>query len=175
MKKHLIALACLCAFAAHATEVPPPPKAPKAARATSTSSASTGAIGITANPSAYFEGTSAFGGSLNLAGARFGTQERSAPPVAVAAPQQPLTSCRLGFGVGGSNTSGGLGLNFVGGQDQICLVSAQLALMDRLGQFSDADRLMVACRVEGMAETSRCKSMKQEPALASYRDPNLLP
>ena len=103
--------------------------------------------------------------------------ERSAPGVAVAAPQQPLKSCRLGFGLGGSNTGGGLGLQIPAGQDQLCLVDAQLELMNRLGGFTEADRLMLVCKVEGMNDTSRCKALSPQPAPASSNGGglNLLP
>ena len=159
----------------HETPAPVRPVKTVKARASSSSASQIGITNTVGAPSATFGGTSALGGSVSGAGNAYVNSERSAPPVAVAAPQQPITSCRLGFGVGGSNTSGGLGLNFVAGQDQLCLVSAQLALMDRIGQFTELDRLTVVCKVEGMSETSRCKGMKQEPALATYKDGNLLP
>lgn len=180
MKNLAILAAALLSFGAHATaehDTPKPAKVIKSARATSASTSSTGPIGITnqASVAPVFGGTSAMGGSLNLAGAQIGTQERSAPSSFAPAGSAPVTSCRLFFGVAGSQTGGSLGAGLPMGNDQVCITQAQFALMDRLGGFQAEDYLRAACKVEGMSETSRCKAMKQEPSLAVYQDRNLLP
>ena len=102
--------------------------------------------------------------------------ERSAPGIAVGAPSQPISSCRLGFSGGGSNSGGALGFGLVLGNDMTCLVGARIEAMKRVGGFSQEEFQQVACEIEGMAKLETCKrvtSGASAPAPVSYstRDP----
>lgn len=103
--------------------------------------------------SVVFEGAQPGSGSINST-----VYEKSAPSIAVGAPQQPLTSCRLSISLGGSGTSGSGAGGIPIGNDETCLAAARLALMERVGGFSQADKLQAVCKVEGMADTSLCKA-----------------
>ncbi len=181
MQKTIIA-ACLLALSAASYATPEhdtpvkPPKPVKAApvvnvtvtntvkavaRAPRASSAPAAAPVVVQAPAAApaSEGSQTFvGGSV---------YERSAPGVSVAAPQQPLTSCRLGLSGGGSNSSGALGFGLVMGNDATCLVGAKLTVMERVGGFSADERTQVACEIEGMDKLETCKRIAQKaPAVA---------
>lgn len=156
-------------------------------RSTSTSAGgSVGNISLQNNIAAP-DATPAIGAGAML-GNTASIYKAGAAPVSVAAPQQPLRSCRLGFGAGGSGESRAFGFNIPMGNDGICLADAQLELIARNpNQFTDDDKLRVSCRVEGMAELSGCKKLaeresaqaasngQQPPASYAARDLQLLP
>jgi hypothetical protein len=85
--------------------------------------------------------------------------ERSAPSVSVPPATVPTQSCRLTIGGGGSNTSGGLGVGVPIGNDETCLAAIRLAMMERIGGFTQEDKLRTVCNVEGMGITSACKAL----------------
>lgn len=89
--------------------------------------------------------------------------ERSAPGISISAPTQPITSCRLGVSLGGSNTGGAVGGGIPIGNDATCLAGAQLAAMEKAGGFTMDDRQKAACGIEGMSAMSVCKK-QAEPA-----------
>lgn len=118
----------------------------------------------TGNQSVTVEGNQAGSGGVSST-----LYERSAPAVAVGAPTQPITSCRLGISLGASGTGGAGAGGIPIGNDETCLAAARLALMDRVGGFTAEDKQRTVCNVEGMAETSVCKALKdaQQPKSAT--------
>lgn len=119
----------------------------------------------TGNQSVTIEGAQPGSGSGN--GVYSTVYERSAPGVAVGAPTQPLTSCRLSVSLGGSSAGGAGAGGIPIGNDETCLAAARLALMDRVGGFTSEDKQRTVCKVEGMAETSVCKSLDKPAPTAS--------
>ena len=69
------------------------------------------------------------------------------------------TSCRL-YLFGGVTSKDGAGSGTLPiGNDQTCLSIAGLNLMERAGGFTQTEKQMVACKVEGMAELETCKKL----------------
>ncbi|OUM00534.1 hypothetical protein [Variovorax sp. JS1663] len=203
MKHSIALLALLAAFGAHATGKPPAPSSGQTANQNThvgitsitaalsrSNSRSTAAGG---NASAL--GGSGYGGSLDMAGARIGSEvnvERSAPSLYGATPTQPTQPCaRPGFSIGGSGRDGSGLLSIPTGTDVTCRVDNALTIMARNPRlFSDDDRLTVSCKQEDIAETQACKDLARRKAGAeraaaledrhtraymAARDPGLLP
>jgi len=88
--------------------------------------------------------------------------DRNAPPVMIGTVIQPIGTCRLSVGGGGSNTSGAFAGGFPIGNDETCLVDARDKMMQRLPNiFSELDRTLNICKVEGMSEFEACKNAKR--------------
>ncbi len=100
--------------------------------------------------------------------------ERAAPSVGLSSVPQPITSCRLSIGGGGSNSSGAIVGGIPIGNDQTCLVGAALSAMSLAGGFTRQDAQRIACKIEGMSELATCKAL---PAVVerSETDLKLLP
>ena len=69
------------------------------------------------------------------------------------------TSCRLYLFGGGSTRDGAGSGTFPIGNDQTCLSIAKINLMERIGGFTQAEKQVVACKVEGMGELQTCKAL----------------
>lgn len=86
------------------------------------------------------------------------TESNTPPVVAGVLPSVP-TSCRLYLFGGGSTRDGAGSGTFPIGNDQTCLSIAMLNLMERAGGFTQAEKQVVVCKVEGMAALPTCKSV----------------
>lgn len=80
-----------------------------------------------------------------------------APPVPTV-----LRSCRLYISLGGSSVSGAGSGGIPIGNDATCLADSQIELMTKVnksfaGKFTEADFIIAACKVEGMADMAVCK------------------
>lgn len=85
--------------------------------------------------------------------------ESNTPPVVPGALPSVPTSCRT-YLFGGVSTRDGAGSGtFPIGNDQTCLSIAGLNLMERIGGFTQAEKQIIACKVEGMSELPTCKAL----------------
>lgn len=134
--------------------------------------------GATNNGGAGGAGGDAAAGALSLSGAAAGSDaqaisggntqgvavegdrtESNTPPVIAGNIPSVPTSCRL-YLFGGAATRDGAGSGTMPiGNDQTCLSIAKLNLMERTGGFTQSEKQMVACKVEGMAELETCKKL----------------
>lgn len=85
--------------------------------------------------------------------------ESNTPPVMPGVLPSVPTSCRLYLFGGGSTRDGAGSGTFPIGNDQTCLSIAKINLMERIGGFTQAEKQVVACKVEGMSELETCKAL----------------
>lgn len=94
--------------------------------------------------------------NVNIAG---DVTESNTPPVVAGVLPSVPTSCRLYLFGGGSTRDGAGSGTFPIGNDQTCLSIAKINLMERIGGFTQAEKQVVACKVEGMGELQTCKAL----------------
>ena len=94
--------------------------------------------------------------NVNIAG---DVTESSTPPVVPGVLPSVPTSCRLYLFGGGSTRDGAGSGTFPIGNDQTCLSIAKINLMERIGGFTQAEKQVVACKVEGMDDLPTCKAL----------------
>lgn len=87
--------------------------------------------------------------------------ERNTPPAYAPKADIPVTSCRLTMGMGASAPGAAGSGGFPIGNDQTCLSLVALQVMRSVGGFTQADRMLVACKIEGMSDTEGCKNLKE--------------
>ena len=81
------------------------------------------------------------------------------PPVVAASIPAVPTSCRLYLFGGGATRDGAASGSIPLGNDETCLSIAKLNLMERAGGFTQAEKQIVVCKVEGMAELDTCQKL----------------
>lgn len=119
----------------------------------------TGAAGNTGTSDSKSQ---ANGNAVNIGG---DTYERSAPGVALAAQQQPITGCRYVLGLAGSNTSGSMAAGIPLWKDSECKGGAAIRAMNQApsGTFNSQDYRIVICEnMDAAANTPTCKNLKQD-------------
>lgn len=94
------------------------------------------------------------------------TESNTPPVVAGVLPSVP-TSCRLYLFGGGSTRDGAASGTLPIGNDQTCLSIATLNLMERAGGFTQAEKQVVVCKVEGMEGLETCKAATSKKTAAA--------
>ena len=121
-------------------------------------------------------GSGGTGGSINAPISVGGTTIEAAASSAYAPPAHgPRRSCRLFVGFGGSGTEASLSGGIPIGNDQTCVSGAQFEFMNDVnklapGTFTRDDYLKAACKVEGMAETRACETLRKQQTAAVTPD-----
>lgn len=81
------------------------------------------------------------------------------PPVVAGNIPAVPTSCRLYLFGGGATRDGAASGSIPLANDETCLSIAKLNLMERAGGFTQAEKQIVVCKVEGMAELDTCQKL----------------
>lgn len=121
-------------------------------------------------------GGNSTGGSINAPISVGGNTIEAAASSAYAPPAHgPRRSCRLFVGFGGSGTEASLSGGIPIGNDQTCVSGAQFEFMNDVnklapGTFTRDDYLKAACKVEGMAETRACETLRKQQTAAVTPD-----
>lgn len=87
------------------------------------------------------------------------TTASNTPPVIGANIPAVPTSCRLYLFGGGATRDGAASGSIPLANDETCLSIAKLNLMERAGGFTQAEKQIVVCKVEGMAELDTCQKL----------------
>lgn len=87
------------------------------------------------------------------------TTASNTPPVVPGVLPSVPTSCRLYLFGGGATRDGAASGSIPLGNDETCLSIAKLNLMERAGGFTQAEKQVVVCKVEGMAELDTCQKL----------------
>lgn len=132
-----------------------------------TGGSATGGAGGAASSAATSGNSSAAGGNGAGNKTRVNVDASSVYEAAAStayAPAVPtvLRSCRLYISLGGSSVGGAGSGGIPIGNDATCLADSQIELMSKVnksfaGKFTEADFIIAACKVEGMADMAVCK------------------